>query len=43
LGNGGSTGSGKTPDMETFLAVCGRCQLKPEHYFYKQVWELKEG
>lgn len=36
-------GKGQVIEMATFLAICGRCQLKPEHYFDRQVWELKEG
>lgn len=36
-------GNGQTPDMQSFLAICGRCQLKPGDYFDRQVWELREG
>lgn len=35
--------NGHVPAMDVFLAICSKCQLQPQNYFDKQVWELKEG
>ena len=35
--------NGQTPDLQSFLMICGRCQLLPQNYFDKQIWELKDG
>lgn len=34
--------NGVTPDMQTFLTVCGRCVLAPAEYFNYVTWRRVE-
>lgn len=33
---------GAVPDIEVFMAVCGKLQMQPGNYFDQQIWELKK-